>query len=190
MTQASEYDSETTQEPVLEVEMTYNALSTATSLSRELVAAGLSALRANDLVEVTDVGRRKRYRLSGYPGAWCKLPARALYGPQTVAGLRIHPFSLFLKRTVYELDALKLYLYLAAVRSNQEEYSQASFETICMKTGIAEKRIPRANAILLNARLFANINREASKEKRKNPNRYYILGYRDLFVGRQASASS
>lgn len=65
----------------------------------------------------------------------------------------------------------------------------ASFETICEKTGVPEKRIPRANAFLINCGLLANLSREHSEDaKKKEPNKYFLRGYRELFVGRQTLA--
>lgn len=188
ITQAEEHHVEDGSKPILVAELTYTTLMEATGLSKALVSSGLGALKGINLINSETIGRANRYTILEYDGErdWCKLPARALYSPFYLSNRRIAPFQVFQKRSVCELDAMKMYLYFAAVRSNHEEFSQAAFETIYQKTGVAEKRIPRSNAFLLNAKLLANIVRNPSQKKVKNPNQYFLLGYRDLFVGRRS----
>ncbi|WP_412461141.1 hypothetical protein ACK2SD_01125 [Pseudomonas sp. SC11] len=55
------------------------------------------------------------------------------------------------------------------------------------KTGVPEKRIPRANAFFINCGLLANLSCEHSEDaKKKQPNKYFLRGYKELFVGLQA----
>ncbi|SEP90821.1 helix-turn-helix domain-containing protein [Pseudomonas sp. NFPP19] len=167
----------------LEAELTYNALMEITGLSRALVSSGIEALLNTERISKETIGRKSRYSISDYEvGNWCKLPARALYGYG--GGTSIPAFKLFQKRTICELNALKLMLYYAAARDNKTPYTMASFETIHKQTGVIEKNIPRANAFLINSSLLANLTRENSEStKKKEPNKYYLTGYRDLFVG-------
>jgi len=187
ITHAEEHDVGEGSTPILSADLTYTALMEATGLSKALVSSGLSALKAVNLISSETVGRSNRYEFLEYNNKkdWCKLPARSLYYPISRSNRRIAPFQLFNKRSVCELDAMKMYLYFASVRPNGEQFSQAAFETIYQKTGVAEKRIPRANAFLLNAKLLANIVRNVSKMKVKNPNQYFLLGYPDLFIGQK-----
>jgi hypothetical protein len=170
----------------LSVVATYDFLMTATGLSRKLVAEGLTALKALGLVCVHKEGVRSRYTIPGYvPGSWCKLPARAIY-----TGDRIPAFHVFHKRTACELHAMKMYLYYAAVRDGKSPHSMASFELISQRTGVAEKCIPRANAFLISAGLLANIDREKRTESKwREPNKYFLTGYRDLFIGKVEKSS-
>lgn len=179
-TQAGEEGGEEEQ-PTLEAGLTYDSLMFAAGLSRKLVATGLAGLQEAGLLEVEKEGRSCRYHLQGFEkGNWCKLPARALYAPDK----RVSAFQVFQKRSVCELHAMKLFLYYAAGRDNHTPYTMASFEKIHEHTGVPEKHIPRANAFLLNSRLLANIVRESSgKTKWKEPNKYFLSGYGDLFVG-------
>ncbi|WP_425929660.1 hypothetical protein [Pseudomonas sp. NyZ201] len=62
----------------------------------------------------------------------------------------------------------------------------APFETISEKTGVAEKRILRANAFLINYVLLPNLSREHSENVKKEPNKYFLRGYTQLFVGQKA----
>lgn len=170
----------------LAAEITYNDLMRITNLSRQLVAAGLEGLVKTGRVTSEKEGRKAKYVISGYDfsGNWCKLPAMALYDLKQDL---IAPFQLFQKRSVCELDALKLFIYFAFARDNKTPYTMASFETICEKTGVAEKRIPRANAFLINCGLLANLSREHSESvKRKEPNKYFLRGHTQLFVGQKA----
>ncbi|MDL2199386.1 DNA-binding protein [Halopseudomonas aestusnigri] len=165
-------------------EVTYDALMESAGLSRQLVAAGLRGLEEAALIEIEKVGRRSIYHIPGFaPGEWCKLPARALYN-----GHRIAAFHNFRKRAVCELHAMKLYLYYAAVRDRKNPYSMCSFETINTRTGVPEKGIPKANSVLLNAGLVVNISKDKFQgTKWKEPNKYFLAGYRDLFIGQNLS---
>jgi hypothetical protein len=185
-------DNQTEEETVsirkLEVELTYNALMIVTGLSRQLVAAGIEALLKTGRITSEKRGRKSCYFIADYAvGNWCKLPARALYR----GGSEIPAFHLFQKRTICELNALKLMLYYAAARDNKTPYAMASFETIHQQTGVIEKNIPRANAFLISSHLLANLIRENSEQtKKKEPNKYFLTGYRDFFIGSGAALAN
>ncbi|WP_228761505.1 DNA-binding protein [Pseudomonas sp. MPC6] len=173
---------------LLIAELTYTRLMEITDLSRQLVAAGLEGLVVTGRIKSEKDGRKCRYILVGYDstGNWCKLPSRPLYN--VLKNTQIEPFQMFQKRSVCELDALKLFLYFAFARDNKTMFTMASFETISEKTGVAEKRIPRANAFLINCGLLANLSREHSEDvKKKEPNKYFMRGYRELFTGQKAA---
>lgn len=183
-TQAQEVQDETSSLRTLKARLTYTSLREITGLSRTLISSGIHALEATGLITVEQDGRANTYQLNGYDSGkhWCKLPCRVLYslGRYRV----IEPFKHFQKRTVCELDALKLYLYFAAIRHNLEPFSQAKYETIYEHTGVLEKRIARANSLLLNIGMLAQIKQEPPKNGTYFPNHYYLGGYKDLFVGR------
>lgn len=162
------------------VDLTYEGLIRATGLSRKLIANGVDGLKGLNLIEVELVRRFNRYHIGGYThGDWAKLATRALY-----KGDEIKPFYSFHKRAVCELHALMMFLYYVAVRSNKIPYSMASFEKICERTGVPEKKIPAANAFLINSGLILNIDKNSTGDSKfKEPNKYYLAGYRDLFVG-------
>jgi hypothetical protein len=175
---------------LLTCELTYNRLMEITGLSRQLVAAGVAGLIRAERISACKVGRKNVYQINGYNRErdWCKLPSRSLYH---LSGKRILAFQMFQKRSRCELDALKMFLYYACARDNQTYYSMCSFETISEKTGVPERHIPRANAFLLSCGLLANLSREKSKvegDTRKEPNKYYMAGHRELFVGQKAPA--
>lgn len=80
-----------------------------------------------------------------------------------------------------------MFLYYAVSRDNQREFSMCSFETICEKTDVIEKRIPRSNSFLVSCQLLANVTRAHSGISQKmEANKYYLWGYKDLFAGFKA----
>ena len=178
VTQAEE--TETDVELLSSVDITYESLMRLTGLSKKLVAAGIDGLKNSNLIIVEKVGRFNRYILHGYEsGSWTKLPARALYDKD-----RIVPFHHFNKRAACELHALKMYLYYAAVRDRGNTFTMASFEKIHLKTGVPEKRIPAANGFLISSGLMVRVESEQMETgKFKEPNKYFLRGYTDLFLG-------
>lgn len=165
----------------LEVELTYNALEDITGLSRALVDRGIDALVRLDLVGKVKEGRKSVYILTGYaPGQWVKLPSRALFRSK---GKELEPFMSFTKRSRVELNALKLYLYLASSRDGDLEYSMATYKRIHDRTGIPMEDIARAISFMESSGLVARVERaQIEGEKHKQPNRYYLTGYKDLRV--------
>lgn len=183
ITRADEQRDEEDKTSHFKVKVTYTDIGNSTNLCRKLISNGISALRDRSLIDVEKSGNYNIYRIRAFtkPGGWCKLPSRALYNHNGV----IAAFKHFEKRSIHELDALKLYLYYASIRTNSKDFSQASFEKICEMTGIPEKRIPRGNSFLCTTQLISHISQEQPAEVlTKEPNRYYLTGYRDLFVGR------
>lgn len=164
---------------------TYDMLEKATGRPRSLIAKGLKRLQLSGLVTFQGSAQRRSYMLNGPYDKWFKLPCRAI-----VKDGVIEPFTTFNLRSKYELYALKLYLYLAAVRSNNESFSMASYETIYARTSIPERDIRRALALLISCGLLFNIDREFSRTLKVNEaNKYYLKGYADL-VPRQAVSSA
>lgn len=167
---------------LLKIDLTYDEIHHITSLSRKLVADGVSMLVDLALIVKEKRGTSNVYYIGGLePGKWVMLPARALYD----ASGTIHAFSAFNKRAVIELHALKAYLYYAQARDRVTGYTVAKYEKINEKTGIPEKRIHRANATLLATRLLYDIDREkGTSTKTHEPNKYYLIGYKDLFINK------
>ncbi len=166
----------------LRAEVTYDTLQNMTNLSRPLLSKGLQSLEELELVRINKNGRSSSYLLNGYDHGrgWCKLPAKALVKQIGSTGFyAIEPFKHFTKRSVYELYALKIFLYLLAVRGNDDNYSDPKIETIGKRTGITANRIKRTNSFLLTSGLLYEI--QKSQEGKKNsPNRYLVSGYNDL----------
>jgi hypothetical protein len=165
-------------------EVTYDDLGAATGLSRALISAGLQRLVVLGLIQSEGSSQKRRYVLNWQSDArFFKLPCRAV-----IAEGVIKPFTHFTLRSKHELHAMKLYLYLAAVRSNEEHYSMASYKKISDRTGIAERDIRKAVGTLLNVGLLVGIGREHSHTRSRNePNKYYLYGHAVLV--KQSSAT-
>lgn len=155
---------------------TYDELEAATGRPRAIVANGLRRLQLIGLVTLQGSPQRRRYLLTGPHEMWFKLPCRSI-----VKDGVIRPFTTFTLRSKHELHALKLYLYLASVRSNIFPYTMASYETIRDRINIPERDIRRALALLISSGLLSNIDREFSRTLKVNEaNKYYLTGHADL----------
>ncbi|NUL39722.1 ArsR family transcriptional regulator [Kosakonia sacchari] len=166
---------------------TYQELAELTALSRASIAAGIEVLVTLQLLTVRLDGRKNIYVFPGFNGSgdWCKMPCRALLSRD---GKRIEAFYKLKLRSKIELYALKMFIYICAVRDNSSSYTSASFEKINMKTSIPESDIPRTHAYLSGIGLIALVEkrREGVGNTKKNPpNAYYVTGYNDLFVGKR-----
>ena len=158
-----------------EAEASYDRLGEMTGLSRQLISQGLVVLQERDLITASGSRQRRRYQIVWAENRWFKLPCQAI-----VAHGSITPFRHLTLRSKHELHAMKLYLYLAAVRDNPSPYSMASYETIFDRIGIPERDIRKAISILIGCGLMVNVARNG-EEGEFGPNRYYLTGYQKLF---------
>ncbi len=152
---------------------TYLDLGEATSLSRALISAGLQRLQALGLITPQGSHQKRRYRIVWPPEhRFFKLPCQAI-----TKGNVIEPFKHFTLRSKHELHALKLYLYLASIRTNNLPYSMASYETIFRQTRIPERDVRRAISVLIGAELLESVDRKHSHMRGVNePTKYYLKG--------------
>lgn len=159
---------------------TYNKLQLMTGLSRSSISGGLTLLQNSSIVEIIKAGRKNYYAPADYNGVsgWCKVPYSSVVNDSG----QIVPFQAFKLRRKAELHALKLYLYLCYARPNTSVFTQVSYEKINKATGIPEKSIPRAYALLAGTELLARIDKAAGEEDttKRAANSYYLTGYRDL----------
>lgn len=151
----------------------YDALGEATGLSRSLISQGLQRLQALKLITSEGSRQKRRYGIVWNGGRWSKLPCQAI-----VSGGAIRPFKNFTLRSKHELHAMKLYLYLAAVRPRDTVYSVASYETIFERIGIPERDIRKAISLLIGCGLLASVARDHEEGERSyGPNKYFLTGY-------------
>jgi hypothetical protein len=179
--------------------LTYDAMGELTGVSRKLIAAGLKLLVERHMIERVGSERSGEYRIADLEPLkrWAKLPGQALLSPAKTCFLPLTRFDL---RGKHSLNAMKLYLYYASVRSTPMAYSQPSFETSFLRTGVQERDIPRANSILLSVGLLARYSRpdfsdddDVSMDDPKvgyGSNRYYMTGYASLFAKGKGGKSS
>ncbi|WP_186159525.1 hypothetical protein [Burkholderia gladioli] len=158
--------------------LTYDDFEVIAGLSRKLVSNGLSVLVEKRMIERLGNARASDYALLGSANRqFAKLPGKALVSD---GGNSFRPLTHMRLRSRFELDALKLYYYYASIRDRNHVYSEAAYETIFEKTGVSERNIPVANALLLTTQFLARIEigSGAGFRKRKTgANCYYLTGY-------------
>ncbi len=134
--------------------ITYDELALATSLSRSKISEGLGVLDHMGLIEREPQGRSTiRIRNFDPKGGWAKFPAQRLYSDgQIVFFNELH------LRKIVELDALKLWYFLAARRDNSDNLAKATYDQITEITGIARVRLKSAIS-LLAANMLVHVER-------------------------------
>ena len=163
--------------------ISYTKLSEMAGISRASLSGGLHVLEQNGVITRELEGRNNVYRVTGFYGnnGWCKLPCRALLS----SDLRtLKPFQDRPLRSKKELYALKMYLYLCAVRDNRTLPVVASYEKINAATSIPEREIPGAWAYLIGIGLLSHVSKKEPDVagKIRHANEYYLMGYRDLVM--------
>lgn len=148
--------------------MTYDAIETATGLSRAKVADSLSLLK--DLGLIADLPMRSMYQIANYDPAsgWAKMPALPLY-----AGGRIIAFADFHLRSQAELNALKLYYLFIARRDRDTNTANITFDSIRDLSGVPREKIRTALSLLINNDLI-----HIDKTPRENAEFGYVSRYR------------
>lgn len=124
---------------------TYDELTTATGISRTKVSDALDVLAARNLV-IREPDGRSTYQLANYGEGhvWAALPAKPLYDRDGA----IPMFEDFHLRKAAELDALKIYLTLAARRDASANVTRITYDQINAYAGVHLGRIKRALGIL------------------------------------------
>ena len=122
------------------VRLTYDAMCHATCLSRAKLAKGLAVLEAENLI-IREPQGRSTFQLVDYHRdyGWAKLPAKSMYRAGEISAFR--DFTL---RNPVELDALKLFLLLIAMRDSATNFAKIGYPKISQYTGIEKNRIKGA----------------------------------------------
>ena len=158
--------------------LSYSKFCLITSLSRSKVSNGLNILIRDNLIEKYSYNKTNIYKIVNYEnrGGWGKLPARILYDDYEEY---IIAFSDFKLRQKVELDSLKLYLLLIALRDNYLNHATPSYDTINRYTGIIRTNIRSAISQLVNHDLIhvQKYGDPSNLEKRRNY--YRIIGIDD-----------
>lgn len=138
--------SEIDENGIYSANLTYDQISQICSLSRKLVSDGLRFLKATGAIEVSG-DRKKKYillncerndgvrrvaRFSSTNGHWCKLPFKGVVDEKN----RITAFEAMTNRSVHELNALRLFLYLLMVRSRGFSHSFVTLKKIKTRLSI------------------------------------------------------
>lgn len=161
------------------VTLTYTRLSDVTGLSRSKIAGGLKILEQMGCVEVCQLGRNNSYYVAEYGthGGWAKLPARRLY---TRDLQRIPAFHAFKLRSRVELDALKLYLIIIALRDNATNYAVVSYDRMCEYTGLARNHVKPALSLLVTQALV-HVDQGATEANQFSTKNMYRPRYLDPY---------
>ena len=124
---------------------TYDELTTATGISRTKVSDGLDVLEKRDLV-IREPDGRSTYQLNNYGEGhvWAALPAKPLYDHNGAMPM----FDDFHLRKAAELDALKIYLALAARRDTSQNVTRITYDQIGSYAGVHLGKIKRALGVL------------------------------------------
>lgn len=169
----------------MESSVTLDDLETLTGVSRPLLLAGIKTLVRQQLVRIGGSERKRVYEIAWDESLrFFKVPCRANMGDGA-----IKPFRVFTLRSRVELDALKLFLYLASVRSNELPYAMASYDKVKERLGLQFDQTRRAIAFLFVAGLLSNVNRKKDESHFYGPNEYYFQGHRDFFTGRSPTVA-
>ncbi|PAY03171.1 hypothetical protein CKO50_01195 [Pseudoalteromonas sp. HM-SA03] len=147
-------DEPTTKHPeVGTCELTYTRLSDITGLSRAKIAGGLRVLLNLEIIEDISVGRNNIFKITNFENrsGWAKLPAKGLYSKDLS---RIEAFHSFHLRRKNELNAMKVYLVILALRSDAKNYAIVSYDKLSMYTGIHRNELKSAISLLINLNLL------------------------------------
>lgn len=133
--------------------MTYTQLSDVTGLSRAKVAGGLKILLKLGVISAVGTGRKNVFKITNFEnrGGWGKLPAKGLYSKEF---RRIDAFHTFHLRTKNELNALKVYLMVVALREDASNYAKVGYDKLSRYTGIHRNELKSAISLLINLNLL------------------------------------
>lgn len=141
--------------------ITYDEISSVANLSRTVISGALKWLIGNNIIEAS--GKRVRiYSIPNYnnPGR-CKFPIKDVVDK----GGNVNFFKMISNRHPVELYALKLALYLLAIRGNDDEHSEVSLSKIISKTGVNYKDIFPALTLLKVLGLVSDFQRETLPQR-------------------------
>lgn len=152
-------------------EITYDQIEKAAGLSRMKIAKALTILEERNLVH-RKAGGRSRFQLANYGVApWAKLPAKRMYASGRIAAF--HDLSL---RLISQLDALKVYLLIAAFRSNETNLANISLDVIEEYTGIDRSRLKTATSVLAGCSMVYIEHKPSSQNPYGIANAYRLPG--------------
>jgi hypothetical protein len=158
--------------------LTYDQLSEYCSLSRVLVSRGIKKLISSGLIKKEGTRKKVIYEINHLNNAgWCKLPCKALIG---VDG-KILSFKGLKNRYQSERDALKIFLYLLSIRSNDQSEVTVSRGKISNTTGLSVYEIDSSIGVLRAVELLVDVKSlgflMSSNDRQQEKDRYasYIV---------------
>lgn len=171
------------------VKLSYSDFEKIVGLSRAKIACGLKILEELGVIAIDKGEKTSIYQLTGFnpKKGWAKLPCRHLYHDSC-----IKVFNEFHLRKKNELNALKMYLLVAAFRDNDSNLTFISYERIHLYTGVPENEIRSAISLLVNLNL-TQVDRALDTKKEeenwtmKSRNIYRLIGLKGKHLGNTSS---
>lgn len=156
-------------------ELSFTNLTDITSLSRASVAGAINKLIEIGLIEKYNNKKINRYRLVSFGeySGWGKLPAKKLYDKNME---RINGFKNFKLRSKIELNSMKIYYLIIALRNNNNNHSQMSYSKITEYTGIVQNDINPAISLLVTNELIRVLHIESDRHEKAISNAYRLVG--------------
>ncbi len=156
--------------------LSYDTMMEATGISRPVIARGLNELEARRVITRDPKQKRGTITLNNATddSGWGKLPANGLY-----RNGRILAFNDFKLRVPTELDALKIYFLVVALRDNKTNRSYISYDAIQGHTGVLRNNI-RPGLSILAANSLVSVNHvHNSKSNYGYANEFHLPQLRD-----------
>jgi hypothetical protein len=153
--------------------VTYDHFCEATGLSRAKVSSGLDELQRIDVIEREPDDGRSTFKLLNYQreSGWAKFPLKSMYSSNTIAA-----FDDFRLRRMAELDALKLFFLLVAMRNNRANVALIGYDKIELYTGIPRNRIKTGISLLAAHSLIYVEHLRSTESVHGVANAYRIVG--------------
>lgn len=156
--------------------LSYDKMSEATELSRAVIARGLNELERRGVIARDPQQTRGTITLNNATdeAGWGKLPANGLY-----RNSRILAFDSFKLRSPVELDALKIYFLIVALRNNKTNRAYISYDKIKKHTGVWRNRIRPAISMLASNSLVSVNHVLSSKSEYGYANEFHLPQLKD-----------
>ena len=134
------------------VSMPYSTICDLIGISRAKVSKGLCVLENVNLITREIVGKTNVYTIVNHENisGWAKLPAKGLYDKNLST---LTAFTSFKLRSKVELNALKIYLVIAAFKHNHNNYTLLSYEKITKYANVQRNDIRSALSLLVTNNL-------------------------------------
>jgi hypothetical protein len=153
--------------------VTYDQFCALTGLSRAKVSRGLDILDEIEVIQREPDAARSTFKLANYSpsSGWAKLPFRSMYSSSAIAA-----FKDFQLRRMAELDALKLFFLLVAMRNNKANVALIGYDKIELYTAIQRIRIKTAISFLASLSLIYVEHIPSQESEHGVANAYRIVG--------------
>lgn len=156
-------------------ELSISELEDMTGMSRAMIVKAINRLENLKLVSIRrKKGQTNSYLLERYDETpWAKIPKRRFNDVGSSNGNTLAEFPM---RGKVNLNALKLYLFLAASVDSKTGVACRTYETIERNTGIRRNDIRGAISVLINFHLVKVSHEKFVNDENpyKSPNKYHI----------------